>query len=90
MFVSLTSDLVTNEALIVVHVLCLLRKGEWDGVHVHSVGVMMGGGDRQGSVFSRGNIGMIPRLQFLELLGHIVELTSLGKPVFVHLWLVFQ
>ena len=89
MFVSPTSDLVTNEALIVMHVLHLLGRRELDGIHVHSVGVVTRGG-RLGLVSFRGNIGMIPRLQLLESLGDIVELTGLGEPVLVHLWLVFQ
>jgi len=60
MLVSPTSNLVTNEAFIVTHVLCLLERGESDGIHVHSVGVVTRGEERQGSVSSRGNIGMIP------------------------------
>jgi len=39
--VSLVSDLVTNEALIV---LCSLGRGESDGVHVHGVRVTRRGG----------------------------------------------
>ena len=46
MFVRLTSNLVTNKALIVTHVLCLLGRGESDGVYVHGVGVAMSGGVR--------------------------------------------
>jgi len=90
MSVSLASNLVTNEALIGTHVLRSLRRGKSDGIHVHSIGVATGGGGRQGSVTSRGNIGMIPGLQLLELLGDIVELTGFGKPVLVRFWLVFQ
>jgi len=89
MFVSLTSNLVTNEALIVMHVLYSLGRRKSDGIHIHGVGVAMRGG-RQGLVTSRGNIGRIPRPQLLESLGDIVELTGLGEPVLVRLWLVFQ
>jgi len=38
MSVSPASNLVTNEALIVTHVLLLLRRGKSDGVYVHGVG----------------------------------------------------
>jgi len=44
MFVSSTSDFVANEALIVMHMLRLLSRGESDGINVHGVRVVMGGG----------------------------------------------
>jgi len=75
MLVSSTSNLVTNEALIVMHMLHSLGRGESDGIHVHGIGVSARGG-RQESVSFRGNIGMIPRLQLLESLGDIIKLTS--------------
>jgi len=86
--VGTASDLVIYEALVATHVLRMLGRGESEGVHVHSIRVTGWGG--QGLVSSRGNIGMVPRPQLLESLGDIVELASLGKPVLVRLWLVFQ
>jgi len=41
MFVSLTSDLVADEALIVMHVLRSLSRGELDGIHIHGIRVVM-------------------------------------------------
>jgi len=41
MLVSVTSDFVTYEALIVAHVLHMLSGGESDGIYVHSVNVAM-------------------------------------------------
>jgi len=44
MFVSLTSDLMENEALIGTHVLHLLSRGKSDCIYVHGVRVATGGG----------------------------------------------
>jgi len=63
MLVSLTSDFMANEALIVTHVLHTLSRGESDGIHVHSIGVTMGGGGRYGSISSRGYVDVASRPQ---------------------------
>jgi len=43
MLVGMISDLVTYEALVVVHVLATLGRGELDSIHVHSIGVVVKG-----------------------------------------------
>jgi len=88
MLVGTTSNFITYEVLVVVHVLCTLDGGELDDIHVHSIEVMMRG--RQQLVSSKGNIRVIARTQLLESLGDIKELTSLGEPVLVCLRLIFQ
>ena len=39
MLVSVTSDFMTNEALIVMHVLCSLGGRKLNGIHIHSIRV---------------------------------------------------
>jgi len=73
MSVGMTANLVAYEALIVAHVLCTLSGEESDGIHVHGIRVVVM--ERQQSVSSRGNVHK----------SDIEELTSLGKPVLVHM-----
>jgi len=90
MSVSVTTDFVANEALIVMHVLRSLSRGELDGIHVHSVRVAMGVGGRQGSISSRGYVVVASRPQLFQSLGHVIKLTNFRQPVLVRLGLVFQ
>ena len=82
-FVRTTSDFVTNEALIVTHVLRLLSGGKSEDVYIHGIGVAIRVRGRP--VSFRRHIGVTPGTQLLESLGDIVELTSFRQPVLVSL-----
>jgi len=62
MSINTTSDLVTYEALIGMHVLCILEKRKLDGVHIHGIRVLIrSNGAEDRTISSRGNIVMISR-----------------------------
>jgi len=63
MFVRTASDFMTYEALIVMHVLRTLGKGELEDVYVHGIGIAVRG--RGQSVSSRRDIGMASGMQLL-------------------------
>ena len=74
------------EALIVMHVLHMLNRGELDDIHVHIVGVTMR--RRQRPISSRLNVGMVAQVQLLKSGGDIIKLTSFHL-VFIYLQLIF-